>query len=145
MENTLPIEIKLDEHNFPNILEMIVLGKHYKEIAERYNSTIYKLFQFLHSPQFSARVREAKEYAAHCLVDEAENVIAQAYAERNKPGGMIAYLAAKELAHHYRWKASMINRVEYASKKVEVMVDAPTGKDKYIIEIVEDDGEASKD
>lgn len=145
MENNLPIQLKLDEQNLPNILEMITLGKHYKEIAERYNTTISSLFKFLHLPENSPRVREAKEYAAHCLVDEAERVLAAAYAERTKPGGLIAFQVAKELAHHYRWKASMINRVEYASKKVEVPVEVNPEQKKFIIEIVEDDGNARQD
>lgn len=146
MENNLPEVVKLDDSEIDNVLEMIILGSHYKEIAAHYKCSVTTIFRYLSRKEFSARVREAKEFAAHNCVDEAERVLKMAYLERNKPGGMIAFNVAREMAFHLRWKASMINRTEYASRKVEVPV-APEEKeqDKLIIEILEDDGEARPD
>lgn len=145
MENNLPIVFKLDEHQIDNVLEMIVLGNHYKDIAAHYKCSITTVFRYLSREEFSARVREAKEFAAHNCVDEAERCLKLAYEERNKPGGMIAFNVAREMAFHLRWKASMINREQYATKKVEVPAKENPENNKLIIEIIEDDGAARKD
>lgn len=106
--------INLDDSHIDSILELLIQGVHYREIANQYNTSLFSLFKYLHCEKHSARVKEAREYAAHILVDKAELLLAQA---KDNPSWM---MAARELAHHYRWKASMIYGRQYAQKKVEI-------------------------
>lgn len=54
------------------------------------------------TPERSARVREARRLAADAWVEKAEQVVVDA-----KNGFELQ--RARELAHHYRWKASKIS------------------------------------
>lgn len=133
-ENNLPATIRLDESNEDLVIEMLIEGRHYKDIAAHFNSSLTGVFRYLSRPNFLARVKEAREFAAHVLVDEAERVLAQA---KNDPR---LFAVARELAQHYRWKASMINREQYASRKevIEIPTDSSKEKDELIIRWVED-------
>lgn len=130
--NNLPVQKYLDEANLDRVLELITLGTHYKDIAEEFKTNISAVFRYLSDPKYSARVIEAREFAAHVLVDEAERVLAQA---KDQPYQF--YLIAKDLAHHYRWKASMIYGRQYASKKV-VIDPKEQEKKELIIRVVRD-------
>jgi hypothetical protein len=61
------------------------------------------------TPERSARAREARALSARTWDDKAETVIDEA-------GDPFELAKAKELAHHYRWRASKIAPREYGDK-----------------------------
>lgn len=86
---------KLDD-----IIELLVKGKTYREIAESHSVALTTLFDFLHLPEHSARAREALELSADLYADKAEEVL------KDAKSTMTEIQRARELAQHYRWKAS---------------------------------------
>jgi hypothetical protein len=60
-------------------------------------------------PERSARVREARAAMAKVWDEKAEDFILQA-------GDEFALKRARELAHHYRWRATKIAPREYGDK-----------------------------
>lgn len=133
MEQNLPATIQLDEANFDLVLDMLMQGQHYRDIATHFGTSLTTLFRYLSSKEHSARVTEAREFAAYVLADEAERVLAQA---KNDPR---LFPVAQQLAHHYRWKAAMFNRRQFADRKVVIQEDSPDKeKDTLIIRVVED-------
>jgi len=60
-------------------------------------------------PERSARVREARKATARLWDEQAENVLKEA-------GEDFDLKKAKELAHHYRWRASKIAPAEYGDR-----------------------------
>lgn len=134
-ENGLIRYERLKDSDFEDIIELIVTGVHYKDIADKYSVPMTTFFRFISKPEYSARLKEAKEFAAHLLVDEAERVLAQA-----KDDPRLLWVA-KELAHHYRWKASMIYGRQYATKKI-LLEDEPTEK-KITVKVIRGNGNNS--
>ena len=114
-----------------DICEMIIQGRTYRDIAEKYNWTLSVLFGFLYKPEHSLKTREAREFSAHVLVDTAEAILAQA---KDNP----QYIAiAIQLAHHYRWKASMLNKRQY-QKDTPKELEEGSGKKEIIIKVIEE-------
>ena len=70
---------------------------------------------WLRDEQRSVRAREARARSAANLADKAEQVLTAARSP-------LALGKARELAHHYRWKASKMNPGEYGDK-VQAQVD----------------------
>lgn len=62
-------------------------------------------------PDRSARVRDARRLAAEAWVEKAEQVLADAKTN-------FEFQKARELAHHYRWRASKISP-QYNDKVVQ--------------------------
>jgi len=89
------IELDLD-----NIVEMILQGDSYKTIAQKLNIGLTKLHEFTSNTDHSARVREALIISASTFDDKAEQVLLDAKRD------MVEIQRARELAQHYRWKAS---------------------------------------
>lgn len=89
------IELDLD-----NIVEMILQGDSYKTIAQKLNIGLTKLHEFTSNTNHSARVREALIISASTFDDKAEQVLLDAKRD------MVEIQRARELAQHYRWKAS---------------------------------------
>jgi len=89
------IELNLDE-----IVEMILQGDSYKTIAQKLGINLSTLHKFTSNPNHSARVREALIISASTFDDKAEQVL------KDAKGNMIEIQRARELAQHYRWKAS---------------------------------------
>lgn len=89
------IELDLD-----NIVEMILQGDSYKTIAQKLNIGLTKLHEFTSNTNHSARVREALIISASTFADKAEEVLLNAKRDS------IEIQRARELAQHYRWKAS---------------------------------------
>ena len=111
--------MKLDESNFENILELIATGVHYRAIAEKYKCTYIALFRFLHIENHYTEVVKAREMAAHYMVQESETLIAQAVADANSDNPNPRMMAgAMQLAHHYRWTASMLHGRQYGQRKI---------------------------
>lgn len=86
---------KIDE-----IVEMLLQGKSYREIALELNCKLSVLHSFTSKPEHSARVREALIISASTYADKAEQVLIEAKRDS------IEIQRARELAQHYRWKAS---------------------------------------
>jgi hypothetical protein len=88
------------EINIDEVIELILSGKSTHFIASHYNIPYSSFYAFLLNPDHSARVRDAKLAAASTYADMAEKVLSEA------PKDPIEMTRARELASHYRWKAS---------------------------------------
>lgn len=94
------------------ICEMIVEGKSITEIAKRLNVNRMTIIEVSAKPDYSARVREARINAADKFAEMAEEVLSKL-----KPKStMIEMQKARELASHYRWKASKLAPKRYGDK-----------------------------
>lgn len=130
-KSEITIKEKLNDSHINDIIELIIKGVHYKDIATEYEVPMTTLFRFLHKAEYSEIMKQAKQFAAHVLVDEAERVLAQA---KDNPS---LFYVAKELAHHYRWKAAMIYGRQYAPKTFKEDPEDPTEK-KITIKVLRD-------
>lgn len=92
------------------IIDLLIEGKTYRFIAEKYGVSLSTLHDFMNSNEHSARTRSALEISASSYADKAEEVLIQA--ERDK----IEIQRARELAQHYRWKAGKRNPKKYGDK-----------------------------
>lgn len=88
------------ELDLETIVEMILQGDSYKTIAQKLNIGLTKLHEFTSNTNHSARVREALIISASTFDDKAEQVLLDAKRD------MVEIQRARELAQHYRWKAS---------------------------------------
>lgn len=100
------------------IIELITEGKTYREIAMDLKVPKTVLMDFTANPDHSARVREALEYSADTYADKAEQVLIDA------KSNLVEIQRAKELAQHYRWKASKRSPKRFGDR---LEVDAPNG------------------
>ena len=109
----------LNQLDFDAIVDDIADGKTFREIAEENQTPLSNLYRFIHSTaERSARVRIAQKISADSFADMAEDVLKKArdFMELGK---------ARELAQHYRWKASKRDPQRYGDK-----VDITTGGEK---------------
>lgn len=106
--------------NIETVLDMIIDGRSYDDMAANFSISLRKLHYFMAESdakdekgelkppdmQNSARVREALITSAHKFEQMAEDVLKDA--EKGKRGwrGFIKLEQAKQLAQHYRWRAS---------------------------------------
>ena len=96
--------------NIEDVVEMIIDGKTYRQMAKMYNIPLTTLHDFTSKSEHSARVREALEYSASSYADKAEQVLLDA------EGTLTEIQRARELAQHYRWKASKRSPKKYGDK-----------------------------
>ena len=90
-------------------------------IAEEIGVTVGKLSQWIASDEeHSARAREARIHAARIWDEKALSVIEQAL-------DPFELQRAKELAHHYRWRASKTAPKEYGDKVTQEHTGADGG------------------
>lgn len=108
------VELNIDE-----IVEMFLQGLSYRQIALGYNCSLGKLHDFTSKSEHSARVREALTLSASTFDDKAEQVLLEA------KSNTIEIQRARELAQHYRWKASKRSPKVYGDK-----VDLTSGGEK---------------
>lgn len=93
--------------------------KSMREIAAANNIDMATLLEWIEGdPHRVARTREARRRTALLWEERAEAVLAQA-------GDNFELQKARELAHHYRWRAKMIAPKEYGDKVTQEL----TGKD----------------
>lgn len=101
---------KLDAFTEDRVCEMIGDGDSLTLIAKRAEVSIGSLLAWIeHNTERSARVREVRTMMAAYWVERAETEIRDAADE-------FELKKAKELAHHYRWKASKIAPRDYGDK-----------------------------
>jgi len=86
---------KLDE-----IIEMLIDGDSYRVVAKKLNVPLSTLHDYTSKSEHSARVREALLYSASTFDDKAEQVL------KDADSNLVEVQRARELAQHYRWKAS---------------------------------------
>jgi transposase len=92
------------------IIELILEGYSYRKIAERLEVPLTTLHDYTSKGEHSARAREALEYSAQTFDDKAEEVLI------NAKSNLTEVQRARELAQHYRWKASKRNPKRFGDK-----------------------------
>jgi len=96
---------KLDE-----VIEMIIAGKSFRQMADILQVPLSTLHDFTSKSEHSARVREALDYSADSFSDKAEAVLIEAESLPTE------IQRARELAQHYRWKASKRSPKRFGDK-----------------------------
>lgn len=113
--------------NIDSLIDDIIEGLTYRQMAAKYECSLGTIHNFLSKDEHSARANEARQASADGYADKAEQVLIDAPADR------IELQRARELAHHYRWKASKRNPKNYGDK-LETK-NEHTGEIKIIREI----------
>ena len=102
------------------ICRMIYDGKPLVKIARELRLSQGSLIAWLAAdPERSARAKEARRATAQMWEEKAERVISLAKTP-------LALAKARELAHHYRWRASKINPADFGNK-VQAELSGPEG------------------
>lgn len=96
--------------NIDALIEDIIDGLTYRQMATKYGCSLGKLHKFLSSDEHSARANEARQISADGYADMAEQVL------KDAPADKFEMQRARELAHHYRWKAAKRNPKNYSEK-----------------------------
>ena len=111
---------RIEAFGIEAVCERLANGVTMTAIAEEIGVTIGKLSQWISSDEeHSARAREARIHAARIWDEKALSVIEQAL-------DPFELQRAKELAHHYRWRASKTAPREYGDK-VQTELTGPGG------------------
>jgi hypothetical protein len=97
------------EESEEEIFSLIKEGEMLSSIAEKIGVPQKALRDWLDDPTRSARAREARGAASSAWDEKAERGIAEA-------SDAFELAKAKELAHHYRWRASKIAPKLYGDK-----------------------------
>ena len=92
------------------IIELITEGYTYRQIADKLKVGKTTLMDFTAKGDHFARVREAMEYSAESYADKAEQVLIDA------KSNLVEVQRARELAQHYRWKASKRSPKRFGDK-----------------------------
>ncbi len=98
------------EGKIDTIIEMLIEGDSYRVIANYLEVPLSTLHDYTSKSEHSARVREALLYSASTFDDKAEQVLKDA--ESNS----VEVQRARELAQHYRWKASKRAPKQYGDR-----------------------------
>ena len=100
---------RLDEH-IEEILDLIIEGWTYREMADKFGVSLALMCKFLTQSEHLARANAARKLSGSIYTDKAEQAL------KNAPADQIEIARARELAHHYRWKASKVNPREFGDK-----------------------------
>lgn len=98
------------EPHLEEILEKVIEGVTYREMAEHYKVSVTYLHKFLNSEKHSARAKQAFELSAASYYDLAEKAIKEA------EGSMPEMQRAKLLVDLYTKKAGKRNPKQYGDK-----------------------------
>ena len=109
-----------------DIVEYLLEGYSFRQIAEKLKVKLTTLHDFTQRSEHSARVREALEYSAQTFDDKAEEVLLTAEGTKEE------IMRARELAQHYRWKASKRNPRRFGDK-MDVTTDGKEIKGSTIV------------
>ena len=114
MSRAAEARARLDKVGIDEIVEMIAVeGASLRGIANEVGVSAGSLLTWIEAdPERSARVRDAREQLAKLWDEKAEDVLHQAHDE-------FTLKKARELASHYRWRASKTAPREYGDR-VEV-------------------------
>lgn len=112
---------KCDAFGLDKVCELITAGDSMTAIAAQIGVHISTLIEWSEQDaQRSARMREARQRSARVWDERAEYVITTA-------GDPFELNKAKELAHHYRWRAKAIAPREYGDKVTQEHTGADGG------------------
>ena len=112
---------RIEAFGIEAVCERLANGVTMTAIAEEIGVTVGKLSQWIASDEeHSARAREARIHAARIWDEKALSVIEQAL-------DPFELQRAKELAHHYRWRASKTAPKEYGDKVTQEHTGANGG------------------
>jgi hypothetical protein len=115
---------KLDAFGVDQFCEWILDGKMQREIAEHLEITPSSVTLWIYSDEARLeRIKEVKKLAAHAWDELAVETLRKAKTP-------IELGVARELAHHYRWRAGKINHREYGDR---LKIDDETPKDQSIL------------
>jgi hypothetical protein len=110
---------RLESIGIDAVCAMIGDGQSITSIAESVGTTFGVLQAWLNNnPDYSARAREVRIATARYWDEKAESVIKDS-------SDNLTFSQARELAHHYRWRAAKIAPKEYGDKITQEI----TGKD----------------
>jgi len=98
------------------VFEDIYNGLSYRAMASKYGMSLTLLFDFLHDPEHSARIKEVRQASADMDSDRAEQVLIES------DGTMAEITRARELAQFYKWRASK-KAPKYYGDKNEIESD----------------------
>lgn len=111
---------KLDAYGVDQVCEDIANKTHLDTIAKRLGVSLESFLRWIEKdPNRSARVREVRTWMAKVWEEEAERVLQEAGNDIHGEGTAaiearkFALAKAKELAHHYRWRAKAIAPKEF--------------------------------
>ncbi|MGE5052032.1 MAG: hypothetical protein ACM3KI_11060 [Bacillota bacterium] len=96
--------------NIDIIIELIIEGSTFRQIAEQLNVKLSTLHDFTSKPEHSARVSQALEISAQTYEEKAEQILINAEASAYE------MQRARELAQHYRWKAAKRSPKKYGER-----------------------------
>jgi hypothetical protein len=100
----------LDAFGIETVCELLMNGESQRKIAEQAGVGLASLIRWIAAdPDRSARAREARIAAARQFDEMAETEIRQA-------ADPFSLAKARELAQHFRWKASKVSPKEYGDK-----------------------------
>lgn len=117
----LTIAERIEAFGIEAVCERLANGVTMTAIAEEIGVTVGKLSQWIASDEeHSARAREARIHAARIWDEKALSVIEQAL-------DPFELQRAKELAHHYRWRASKTAPKDYGDKVTQEHTGADGG------------------
>lgn len=111
-EEKKPTSVKerMDAYSEDRVMQELADGTSMRDIAQVAGVTFGSISVWLNeNPERSARAREARALAARKWDEKAMEVIEDA-------GDQFELAKAKELAHHYRWRASKTAPKDYGDK-----------------------------
>ena len=112
---------RIEAFGIEAVCERLSNGMTMTALAEEIGVTVGKLSQWIASDEeHSARAREARIHAARIWDEKALSVVEQAR-------DLFELQRAKELAHHYRWRASKTAPKEYGDKVTQEHTGANGG------------------
>ncbi len=115
------ISERIEAFGIEAVCERLSNGMTMTALAEEIGVTVGKLSQWIASDEeHSARAREARIHAARIWDEKALSVVEQAR-------DLFELQRAKELAHHYRWRASKTAPKEYGDKVTQEHTGANGG------------------
>lgn len=116
-----PAQDKLNAKGIDSVCLDIAGGTSMNQIARTLGVGIGRLFDWIDSdPTRAARVRTARAQSAKFWDEKAEE-------ELRKATDPLEFSKARELAHHFRWRAKMVAPKEYGDKIVQEHTGAGGG------------------
>lgn len=105
---------KLDKYR-ERLFEGLVLGETYAKMSKTYNADVNTIYSWFHKKENIERYQAALSERAEFYAEKAEEFIL------NAPSDKVELMRARELAHHWRWRASKSNPKRYGdSSKIEL-------------------------
>jgi len=101
---------KIPRPDISEVIEDILNSMSYRAMAHKYGMSLTVFFDFIHQPEHSARIKEARQFSADTDSDKAEQVLIEA------EGTLPEISRARELAQFYKWRASKKAPRNYGDK-----------------------------